>query len=127
MDEEEVIDKEVNKEKQLKDEILKKKLSEDLDSEDSDIDEEELAAILSVSLVAIVYREQSASTPATANSWKKRRRPKIKMEGDESGLFNIEVDSSDESSAEVPRDFQSEENFQAVKREWRGKIETGEV
>lgn len=127
MDEEEVIDKEVNKEKQLKDEILKKKLSEDLDSEDSDIDEEELAAILSVSLVAIVYREQSASTPATANSWTKRRRPKIKMEGDESGLFNIEVDSSDESSAEVPRDFQSEENFQAVKREWRGKIETGEV
>ncbi|PQE27572.1 hypothetical protein CJF30_00007927 [Rutstroemia sp. NJR-2017a BBW] len=49
------------------------------------------------------------------------------MEGDESGLFNIEVDSSDESStAEVPRDFQSEESFQAVRREWKAKIETGE-
>jgi len=49
------------------------------------------------------------------------------MEGDESGLFNIEVDSSDESAAEVPRDFQSEESFQAVRREWKAKIETGEV
>ncbi|KAH8685630.1 hypothetical protein BGZ60DRAFT_365504 [Tricladium varicosporioides] len=46
------------------------------------------------------------------------------------GLFNIEVSSSDESvdeSEKVPRDFQSEVDFQRVKETWRPKIEVGEL
>ncbi|KAA8574499.1 hypothetical protein EYC84_005953 [Monilinia fructicola] len=45
--------------------------------------------------------------------------------------FAIEVDSSDESTPDttekIPRDFQSEESFQTVKREWRARIECGEI
>jgi hypothetical protein len=51
------------------------------------------------------------------------------MENEDSGLFNIEV-SSDESvneSEKVPRDFQSEEDFQRQRKEWRVKVEKGEV
>jgi hypothetical protein len=50
------------------------------------------------------------------------------MEDEDGGLFNIEV-SSDESvngSEKVPRDFQSEEDFQK-QREWKPKNEAGEV
>jgi len=49
---------------------------------------------------------------------------------DENGLFNIEIDSSSESAPEiekVPRDFQSEEDFQIVKNTYQPKVETGEV
>ena len=48
---------------------------------------------------------------------------------DDSGLFNIDVDSSasEPEPEKVPRDFQSEEDFQAVKAQWRPKVETGEV
>jgi hypothetical protein len=52
------------------------------------------------------------------------------MEGDESGLFNIEVSSEDEAkngSEKVPRDFQPEEDFQRQRAEWKPKIEDGEV
>ena len=51
------------------------------------------------------------------------------MEDEDGGLFNIEV-SSDESVNEVekvPRDFQSEEDFQRQRREWKPKVERGEV
>lgn len=51
------------------------------------------------------------------------------MEDEDGGLFNIEV-SSDESvneSEKVPRDFQSEEDFQKQRREWKVKVEKGEV
>ena len=51
------------------------------------------------------------------------------MEDDNGGLLNIEL-SSDESvteTAKVPRDFQSEEDFQRQRREWKVKVETGEV
>lgn len=51
-------------------------------------------------------------------------------EDDDGGLFNIEVGSADESANEkekVPRDFQSEEDFQRQKAAWRPKVETGEV
>ncbi|KAF7866755.1 hypothetical protein EAF04_005597 [Stromatinia cepivora] len=52
---------------------------------------------------------------------------------DENPLFAIECDSSTDSSStqetiqKVPRDFQSEESFQTVKREWRARIECGEI
>ncbi len=48
---------------------------------------------------------------------------------EDGGLFNIEFSSSDESTktVKVPRDFQSEEDFQTVRREWKPKIEVGEV
>lgn len=52
------------------------------------------------------------------------------MEGDESGLFNIEVSSEDEAkneSEKVSRDFQSVEDFQRQRAEWKPKIEVGEV
>ena len=51
------------------------------------------------------------------------------MEDEDGGLFNIEVSSEDEAvkDEKVPRDFQSEEDFQRVKTEWKPKIETGEV
>ncbi|KAB8303088.1 hypothetical protein EYC80_004541 [Monilinia laxa] len=49
----------------------------------------------------------------------------------ENPLFAIDVDSSDESTPDttekIPRDFQSEESFQTVKREWRVRIECGEI
>jgi hypothetical protein len=48
---------------------------------------------------------------------------------DEAGFLNIEV-SSDEAVDDVEkvrRDFQSEEDFQKQRREWKPKIEVGEV
>jgi hypothetical protein len=51
------------------------------------------------------------------------------MEDENGGLFNIEVSSADESTNEekVPRDFQSEEDFQRQRAAWRPKVENGEV
>lgn len=56
------------------------------------------------------------------------------MSDEENDLFAIDIDSSSESSKEekpskpqVPRDFQSEEDFQNQKIVWRAKFETGEV
>ena len=52
------------------------------------------------------------------------------MEDEDGGLFNIEVSSSDESVKEgekVPRDFQSEQDFQQQRAEWEPKSEVGEV
>jgi hypothetical protein len=52
------------------------------------------------------------------------------MEDDDGGLFNIELSSSDESvnvKEKVPRDFQSEDDFERQRKEWKPKIETGEV
>jgi hypothetical protein len=52
------------------------------------------------------------------------------MEDEYGGLFNIEVSSEDETGTEsekVPRDFQSEEDFQRQRAEWKPKIEVGEV
>ncbi|TVY16257.1 hypothetical protein LARI1_G006372 [Lachnellula arida] len=49
---------------------------------------------------------------------------------EDGGLFNIEVSSADESaneSVKVPRDFQSEEDFQRQRAAWRPKIESGEL
>ncbi|TVY23791.1 hypothetical protein LHYA1_G006782 [Lachnellula hyalina] len=49
---------------------------------------------------------------------------------EDGGLFNIEVSSADGSaneSVKVPRDFQSEEDFQRQRAGWRPKIETGEL
>jgi hypothetical protein len=48
---------------------------------------------------------------------------------DEAGFFNIEI-SSDESIGEakkIPRDFQSEDDFQKARQEWKPKNEVGEV
>ena len=52
-----------------------------------------------------------------------------KMDDENGGLFNIEVSSGDEAvkDEKVPRDFQSEEDFQGVKTEWKPNIEIGEV
>lgn len=55
------------------------------------------------------------------------------MEDELGGLFNIDVDLDDsdvavkEEVVKVPRDFQSEEDFQKQRREWKPKIEVGEV
>lgn len=56
------------------------------------------------------------------------------MSDDENGgLFAIEVSSDEEASttaaaaAKVPRDFQSEADFQRVKASYRPKVETGDV
>jgi hypothetical protein len=52
------------------------------------------------------------------------------MEDDDGGLLNIEISSEDEAeneSEKVPRDFQSEEDFQKQRAEWKPKIEVGEV
>jgi hypothetical protein len=52
------------------------------------------------------------------------------MDDEDGGLFNIEVSSEDEAeneSEKVPRDFQSEEDFQRQRAEWKPKIELGEV
>ncbi|KAG4438416.1 hypothetical protein IFR05_006122 [Cadophora sp. M221] len=53
-------------------------------------------------------------------------------EDENGGLFNIEFDSEDEKAAaeqekKVPRDFQSEEDFQRQASEWRPKVERGEI
>jgi hypothetical protein len=51
------------------------------------------------------------------------------MDNEDGGLFNIEV-SSDEyvsPSERIPRDFQSEEDFERQRRGWEVKIEKGEV
>lgn len=52
------------------------------------------------------------------------------MEDDDGGLFNIEVSSEEVSVTEpekLPRDFQSEQDFQRQRAEWKPKIENGEV
>ncbi|KAE9377873.1 hypothetical protein N431DRAFT_399025 [Stipitochalara longipes BDJ] len=52
------------------------------------------------------------------------------MEDEDGGLFNIEISSEDEAADEsekVPRDFQSEKDFQRQKAEWKPKIEVGEL
>jgi len=52
------------------------------------------------------------------------------MEDENGGLFNIEVSSSDEGtndSQKVPRDYQSEEDFQRQRSEWKPPVETGEI
>lgn len=51
------------------------------------------------------------------------------MDDDENGgLFNIEVSSEEEDVEEkVPRDFQSEVDFQRVKAEYQPKVEVGGV
>ena len=51
------------------------------------------------------------------------------MEDEDGGLFNIEVglDVSVNESEKVPRDFQSEEDFQRQKKEWKVKVDKGEV
>ncbi|RDL38069.1 Uncharacterized protein BP5553_05502 [Venustampulla echinocandica] len=52
------------------------------------------------------------------------------MDDEDGGLFNIHISSSDESADEspkVPRDFQSEKDFQQQKAAWRPKIEPGET
>lgn len=48
---------------------------------------------------------------------------------DEAGLFNIEVGSNESVNKveKVPRDFQSEEDFQRQRREWKPKNEVGDV
>ena len=55
---------------------------------------------------------------------------KMDNEDDAGGLFAIEVSSEDETSQperKLPRDFQSEEEFQHIKATYKPKIETGEV
>ncbi|CZT13021.1 uncharacterized protein RCO7_04273 [Rhynchosporium graminicola] len=57
---------------------------------------------------------------------------KMDEEDDNGGLFNIEVNSEDERAADerekkVPRDFQSEEDFQKQLKEWKPKVETGDL
>jgi len=52
------------------------------------------------------------------------------MEDDDGGLFNIELSSSDESvdvKEKAPRDFQSEDDFERQRKEWKPKIEAGEL
>lgn len=52
-------------------------------------------------------------------------------EDENGGLFNIDVSSDEEARKEkerkVPRDFQSEEDFQRQLKEWKPKVERGEV
>jgi hypothetical protein len=57
---------------------------------------------------------------------------KVTMDVDESGgLFGIELGSEDESQVKdkdkVPRDFQSEKNFQIQRNEYKPRIEIGNV
>jgi len=55
------------------------------------------------------------------------------MEDESGGLFNIEVDEEsgedvhETEKVKVPRDFQSEQNFERQKWECRPKCEIGEV
>jgi hypothetical protein len=51
------------------------------------------------------------------------------MEDENGGLFNIEVSSEEEvdESGKVPRDFQSEEDFQRQRAQYKPKVEVGEV
>ena len=49
------------------------------------------------------------------------------MEDEDGGLFNIEVSSGESENEKVPRDFQSEEDFQRQRREWKVKVEEGEA
>jgi len=52
------------------------------------------------------------------------------MEDDDGGLFNIELSSSNESvdvKEKAPRDFQSEDDFERQRKEWKPKIEAGEL
>ena len=51
------------------------------------------------------------------------------MEDEDGGLFNIEVSSNESvnESEKVPRDFQSEEDFQRQRKGWKPRIEKGEA
>lgn len=51
------------------------------------------------------------------------------MEDENGGLFDINFSSSDESTkpSKLPRDFQSEADFQKVKAGYKAKVEVGEV
>lgn len=51
------------------------------------------------------------------------------MEDESGGLFNIEAGSGEsvDESEKVSRGFQSEEDFQKQRREWKAKNEVGEV
>lgn len=49
------------------------------------------------------------------------------MDDDENGLFNISLSDDEEKVEKVPRDFQSEEDFQKQRAEWTPTIETGQV
>jgi hypothetical protein len=71
------------------------------------------------------YCTRPLGGPGAWKAWKA-----CKMEDEDSGLFNIEVSSSNESvneSEKVPRDFQSEQDFQRQRAEWKPKNEVGEV
>jgi hypothetical protein len=48
---------------------------------------------------------------------------------DDGGIFNIDIVSSDEGAKvqKVPRDFQSEEDFNTVKKTWKPKVEGDNV
>jgi hypothetical protein len=55
-------------------------------------------------------------------------------EQENGGLFNISLDSDSDlerststTEPKVPRDFQSEENFNQQLKAWRPKVEIGEV
>jgi hypothetical protein len=51
------------------------------------------------------------------------------MDDESGGLFNIEPSSDDsvDEAAKVPRDFQSEQDFQRQRAGWTPKSEVGEV
>lgn len=51
------------------------------------------------------------------------------MDGEDGGLFNIEVsdDEGEREQKEARRTGQTEEAFQAVKREYKPKVEDGDV
>lgn len=62
------------------------------------------------------------------------RSVRMEEEQEDGGLFNISLDSDSDpetststNEPKVPRDFQSEENFQQQLKAWRPKVETGEV
>jgi hypothetical protein len=51
------------------------------------------------------------------------------MEDESGGLFNIDVgfDEPVDESEKVPRDFQSEADFEKQRQQWKAKNEVGEV
>ncbi|KAI6714334.1 hypothetical protein JHW43_003148 [Diplocarpon mali] len=64
--------------------------------------------------------------------------PQAKDEDENGGLFNMDLALSDpeadnengqgrEAEKKVPRDFQSEEDFQSQLRDWRPRVERGDV
>ncbi|KAH8596514.1 hypothetical protein B0O99DRAFT_510110 [Bisporella sp. PMI_857] len=51
--------------------------------------------------------------------------------GEEGSLFNISIGANEPSEevieGKLPRDHQSEDNFQLVKRQWKAKVDNGEI